>query len=485
MRAAALLLLFDAVVAYDNGYAKKPPLGWQTWCAVGPCGTDHCFDQQIRETAKALVDNGMKDLGFEWIILDDCWHPSRDSNGTLVPYKNFFPNGMVPVIDYVHSLGLKFGLYTSVGDLTCHGGWSPGSYKHFEQDAALFASWGVDYVKADYCGHYDSAEGQTNLSQAMNKTGRPMVLELCRGPYQGQDKWGYAPGIAQLWRATGDHHDEWSSLQQQIKAVTGRGSWSKPHGWAYLDMMMVGGQGCKDQYNEKTKEWDYTTTRHCPGQTDNEYRTEVSLYAIVSSPMMVGTDIRNMTPIMNELLLNEEVYAINQDYMAPAGDKAPGCSSPAPPAPPSPAPAKCSVSLEHQTSHSDCKAGTSFGCIDGTNKMWAADGCRGTFTCNGNKGVSCDVRGGDNNTCDCQSAPATEAIYLRRLSNGNFAVAMTNVGGAKGDVSICLSDLGWPHGDSAKVRDVFKKADVGTVKGSYTATVDTHDTHLIVLSPVS
>ena len=97
--------------AYDNGMAQKPPLGWQTWCSAGPCGTDHCFDRQIRETAQAMVDNGMAAAGYEWIVLDDCWHPSRDANGTLVPYAEFFPNGMKPVVDFVHGLGLKFGAY--------------------------------------------------------------------------------------------------------------------------------------------------------------------------------------------------------------------------------------------------------------------------------------------------------------------------------------------------------------------------------------
>ena len=119
-------------------------MGWQTWCSVGPCGEDHCFDGQIREMADTLVSSGMVDLGYNWVILDDCWHPSRDDNGTLVPFPRFFPNGMKPVIDYVHSKGLQFGLYTSVGDATCHGGWSPGSFGHYEQDANTFASWGVD-----------------------------------------------------------------------------------------------------------------------------------------------------------------------------------------------------------------------------------------------------------------------------------------------------------------------------------------------------
>jgi alpha-galactosidase len=151
------LLLASALVgssltsttAYNNGYGLKPFLGWQSWCAVGKCGTDACYDRQIRQTATAMATNGMKDLGFEWVVIDDCWHPTRDANGTLVPFEPYFPHGMKAVADFVHSLGLKFGLYTSVGSKTCHHGWSPGSFGHYQQDADLFASWGVD-VGASY-----------------------------------------------------------------------------------------------------------------------------------------------------------------------------------------------------------------------------------------------------------------------------------------------------------------------------------------------
>jgi len=312
-------LFVTSAIAYNNGYAKKPPLGWQTWCSAGPCGTDHCFDQQIRDTAKAMSQNGMQDLGYEWIVLDDCWHPSRADNGTLVPYPDFFPHGMKPVIDYVHSLGLKFGLYTSVGTTSCHGGWSPGSFGHFEMDTQTFADWGVDYVKVDWCGKNCSPDGHKAISAAMNKTGRPMILELCRGTYSGEDKWGYAPEIAQVWRATSDHHDEFKSTMSQVAHFKGKAKWSGSYGWAYGDMMMTGGQGCKP--------YDPMKPKHCPGQTDNEYRTETSLYSVISSPMMIGTDIREMTDVMKELILNKEMLAINQDYKAIPGDQTVSCNS--------------------------------------------------------------------------------------------------------------------------------------------------------------
>jgi len=310
LRFAVFCALFLLLQGYNNGFGQKPFLGWNTWCAIGECGLDLCTDSQIRQTADALISTGMKDIGYEWIILDDCWHPTRDSSGVLVPLKSSFPDGMKPVADYVHSKGLKFGLYTSVGTTTCRG--DPGSYGHYTQDANLFSSWGIDYVKMDWCGSNCAESGHEAFSKALNETGNHIVLELCRGAYQEMNKWGYAPSVAQLWRASGDHHDDWNSTLEEAKSVIGKSEWSAPYGWAYLDMIMTGGQGCKGQKPEEAK--------HCPGQTDNEYRTEFSIYAITSSPIIVGTDIRNFTTIMSDLILNTEVLAVNQDYKAVPGD---------------------------------------------------------------------------------------------------------------------------------------------------------------------
>jgi alpha-galactosidase len=305
----------------------------------------------------------------------------------------------------VHSKGLQFGLYTSVGDKTCHGGWSPGSYQHYEKDAQTFADWEVDYVKIDYCGKHDSPEGHKNMSDAMNATGRHMSYMLCRGPYQGEDHYGYAPDIAQGWRATGDHHDNFKSTMQQVNSVKGKGSWSKPYGWAYLDMMMIGGEGCKDQGDggdDDTHHWNWTEPKHCPGQTDNEYRTEMSLYTVVSSPLMIGTDIRLMTPIMTELLLNTEAIAINQDYQAVPGDAQKACTD------------------------------------------------------------------------------TDDEVWVRQLSDGDLAVAMTNLGDAPANLTICFDALN--YGKKAQVRDIWKKKDLGVFQDQFTAEVDTHDTLLIRVS---
>jgi len=316
-----ILLIFTLIVlaySYNNGYGLKPALGWNSWCAVGECGLDLCTEKQVKETAAAMVSNGMKDIGYEWIVLDDCWHPeTRDADGNLVANPKFFPNGMKVVADYVHSLGLKFGLYTSAGTKTCRD--DLGSYGHFEQDAKTFASWDIDYVKMDWCGEQLNYENHIAFGKALNATGRPIWLELCRGTYLTENHYGYAFNVSQSWRSSGDHHDSFSSTMNEVKSVEGKSSWYGPYGWAFLDMLMTGGQGCKGQTVDQTL--------HCPQQTNNQYRTEFSLYSIVASPLLAGTDIRNMTSIMKECLLNTEVIAVNQDYKAMPGDVKMSCGT--------------------------------------------------------------------------------------------------------------------------------------------------------------
>jgi alpha-galactosidase len=419
-----------------------------------------------------MVNNGMADLGYKWIVLDDCWHPSRDTNGTLVPYKEFFPNGMKPVIDFVHSLNLSFGLYTSVGDKTCHGGWSPGSYGYYQQDADTFAAWGVDYVKVDWCGSHDTVEGHKNISKAMNSTGRPMVLELCRGDYEQMRDWGYAPGIAQVWRATGDHHDKFSSTLEQVAAITEKHS-SGPYGWAYGDMMMTGGEGC-DNYDPDKPE-------HCPKQTDNEYRSEVSYYSVLGSPMMVGTDIRLMTDIMTETLLNAEMLNINQDFNAPVGQaitqNSEACTLSktayvrhlsngsvavavtnmndthtanvtvcfedvfAP---------FCDISLIHTISHHECRAGIDYGCVNST-AMFIDNGCRGTFICN-QKEVKCSVDGPGRHICSCVDDPKVKV--LEKIV---------------------------PQEQTVQVRNIWQKTN-GVYDNRYSQRLGPHDSLLLVLT---
>eukprot|EP00049_Salpingoeca_infusionum_P006579 m.108745 g.108745 ORF g.108745 m.108745 type:complete len:425 (+) comp13354_c0_seq2:163-1437(+) len=307
-------------LAYNNGVGLKPPLGFNTWCTLSDCHNgdnkyfDRCNEWEIKEIAEAMLTNGMYDAGYRYINLDDCWAAmDRDANGDIQPDPDRFPSGMKAVADWLHAKGLKFGLYTSMGTSTCNKGGRPrdipGSFGHYKEDAATFARWGMDYVKVDWCGGglIDSKVQHTELSNALNATGHPIFLELCRG-YSYDPIPPYVAEVAQSWRVTGDHQDEWSNSLKVIQAFMTPSNPGVPFAWNYGDFLMTGGPGC-----------DTNSSSHCPQSSDTEYRTTFSVWAIASSPLIVATDIRNMTAIMKECLLNKEALFINQDYTSSAG----------------------------------------------------------------------------------------------------------------------------------------------------------------------
>eukprot|EP00055_Hartaetosiga_balthica_P000470 m.136656 g.136656 ORF g.136656 m.136656 type:complete len:423 (-) comp10805_c0_seq1:58-1326(-) len=318
--AVVLSAIPSVTFAYNNGVGLKPALGWNTWCTLSDCHNgdnqyfDRCNEWELREIAEAMVSNGMYDLGFRYINLDDCWAAmERDSEGNIQPDPQRFPSGMKSMADYLHSKGLKFGLYTSMGSNTCNSGGRPskipGSFGHYDADAKTFASWGMDYVKVDWCGGdlIDPQAQHTALSKALNSTGRPIWLELCRG-YSYDPIPPYVGEVAQSWRITGDHQDEWSNSKSVIEAFMNPSNIAGSYAWNYGDFLMTGGPGC-----------DVNKTEHCPHQTDDEYRTTFSVWTIASSPLIIATDIRNLTSIMKECLLNKEALFINQDYTSQAG----------------------------------------------------------------------------------------------------------------------------------------------------------------------
>jgi len=215
--AAALTGLAPAALAEDNGLSMTPPMGWNDWYAAY-CGVNA---QLIEQTAQAMVSNGMKAAGYQYVNIDDCWMaPSRDSAGNLVADPTRFPAGIKPVADYVHGLGLKLGLYEDAGTTTC--AHFPGSYGHEAQDAAAFASWGVDYLKYDRCnipfGDFPGQPAQqveqtlyTRMSNALKATGRPIAFSMSN-PDPGDDPWQWGAPIANLWRTTNDIQDNFGSM---------------------------------------------------------------------------------------------------------------------------------------------------------------------------------------------------------------------------------------------------------------------------------
>lgn len=279
--------------------ARTPPMGWNTWNKF-QCNVDEGL---IRESADALVSTGMRDAGYQYLVIDDCWQVSRDAQGNIVPDPKRFPSGIKKLADYVHSKGLKFGIYSDAGTKTC--GSRPGSKGHEVQDAKQYAAWGVDYLKYDWCNTegMDAKETYGKMSHALRQTGRAIVLSLCEW---GQNKpWTWAPGVGQLWRTTGDIQDCWDcntdwggmglvhivDLQEGLQAYAGPDHWNDP------DMLQVGNGG----------------------MTASEYRAHFSLWAIMAAPLMAGNDLRNMSADTKAILLNQDVIAVDQDPLGVQG----------------------------------------------------------------------------------------------------------------------------------------------------------------------
>lgn len=288
------LLLLVAVFVFISAdsqkfdqLAKTPPMGWNSWNKF------HCDVSEIliMQMADAMVSSGMRDAGYEYIVIDDCWQVSRDKNGEIVPDSVRFPHGMKYVADYVHSKGLKFGIYSCAGKLTCEK--RPGGLGHEYQDARTYASYGVDYLKYDWCNSssQDAKSSYANMRDALFAAGRPIVFSICE--WGSNKPWEWAGETGHLWRTTGDIGDNWNSMinifnqQKDLARYAGPGRWNDP------DMLEIGNGG----------------------MTTEEYKTHFSLWCMLAAPLMAGNDLQNMTPETKAILMNKEVIAIDQDSL--------------------------------------------------------------------------------------------------------------------------------------------------------------------------
>ncbi len=277
-------------------HVNTPPLGWNTWNTFGA----NINEQLILESADAMVETGLRDAGYEYLVIDDIWHmKQRDKNGRMVPDPEKFPHGMKYVADYVHAKGLKFGMYSCAGYLTCAG--YPASYDYEWVDAQTFAEWGVDFLKYDFCYYPTTLRSDTlykRMSLALANCGRDILFAACTGGNDNTKQWIKETG-ASMWRSTGDINDSWESIkmlaqsQLQAQEYNGKGCFND------MDMLVVGMNG-KGNVGFK-------------GCTTEEYRTHFSLWALLNSPLMIGCDIRDMDEDTKSILLNKDVLAINQD----------------------------------------------------------------------------------------------------------------------------------------------------------------------------
>jgi len=304
---AAIILLLNSHHLFAQKFeklAQTPPMGFNTWNTF----QTNINEQMLKNMVDAYISSGMKDAGYQYFVLDDGWMAmQRDSSGNLVPDPEKFPGGMKNFVDYVHTKGLKFGIYNCAGTLTCGG--YPGTRGYEYQDARFYAAMGVDYLKYDWCNTegLNAKEAYTTMSKAIKAAGRPMIFSLCE--WGNHKPWEWAENVGHLWRTTGDigagfgslvNKGTWSALgvtgildqQEGLRKYAGPGHWND------LDMLEVGN-----------------------GMTYNEDRAHFSLWCMLAAPLMAGNDLRKMSNQTKTILTNKDVIAIDQDALGIEGFK--------------------------------------------------------------------------------------------------------------------------------------------------------------------
>jgi alpha-galactosidase len=282
-----------------KGLAPTPPMGWNSWNTFGT----NVDEGLIKGMADAMISSGMQAAGYNYVVIDDGWEAlARDANGNLVPDPKRFPNGMKVVGDYLHAKGFKFGIHNCAGTKTCSG--YPGGRGHEFQDARTYASWGVDYLKYDWCYHgtANAEETYKTMRDGLYAAGRPVVFSLCE--WGNTKPWLWAEEVGHLWRTTGDITDCYGcqdvyamGWKYILKSQNGLEKYAGPDHWNDPDMLEVG----------------------TPGLTLAESRAHFTLWCILAAPLMAGNDVRNMSDDIRKILTHKEVIAIDQDPLGKQG----------------------------------------------------------------------------------------------------------------------------------------------------------------------
>jgi alpha-galactosidase len=372
--------------------AQTPPMGWNSWNTFRL----EINEKLVRDTADMFAEEGFKDAGYGYIVIDDGWQIDRDTGGNIVVDKDKFPSGIKALADYIHSKGLKFGIYSDAGYKTCGG--FPGSRGYEYQDARQYAAWGVDYLKYDWCytGNQSAPDSYRLMRDALEKAGRPIVFSICE--WGTNEPWKWGKGVGHLWRTTYDIRPCWDCsvtaigqnkiqienflgftkiLDQQVglESYAGPGHWNDP------DMLEVGN-------GELTIE---------------ENRSHFSLWCMLASPLMLGNDIRQASPEVLEILLDKEAIAVNQDPLGKQGVKVRD---------------------------------------DGDREVWS-----------------------------------------KVLNDGSRAVVLFNRGKEKAKIGVQWTEIGYPAHLNVKVRDIWKKKDLGLIKNGYRAEVVPHGVAMLRVKP--
>ena len=305
----AMMIMPQAAMSLDNGLALTPPMGWNSWNTFRL----DINEDLVKDMADVFVKKGLKDAGYEYIVIDDGWQIDRDDEGNIIVNPDKFPSGIKALADYIHAKGLKFGLYSDAGYKTCGG--FPGSLGHEYQDARQYAEWGVDYLKYDWChtGNQSAPDSYRLMRNALQAAGRPIVFSICE--WGVSEPWTWAGDVGNLWRTTFDIRPCWDCgrktlsngvqvenfigftkiLDQQVglEAYAGPGHWNDP------DMLEVGNGEL----------------------TYDENIAHFSLWSILAAPLMLGNDPRNMSEEIHAIITNKEVIAVNQDPLGRQGRK--------------------------------------------------------------------------------------------------------------------------------------------------------------------
>lgn len=384
--------------------AAKPPMGWNSWNTFGT----NITEDLIFQTADLMVEQGYLERGYEYLVIDDCWSlKERDADGNLAADPVKFPHGMKAVADYVHGKGLKFGMYSCAGVLTCGG--YPSSYDHEFQDAKLFAQWGVDFLKYDFCNFPENADCKNRyqiMSMALKASGREILFSACN--WGREDSWNWMRSIgAHMYRSTGDIFDNFKSFIGIFQSQLPHFCQSGPYCFNDIDMLTVG------MYNQGN----VAIGKPC---TDGEYRMQFSMWCLAGVPLMLGADLRTLKPQMKELLLNQDLIAIDQDPE-----------------------------------------------------------CRPPFLV-GSQCVGVDVEDKEHAVEPMRILPDQLLIFVKHLADNEFVIAYYNLFEEEREITCIFADLGLPYasGYGFTMKDVFTGKDIGFHRDYHTVSVPGHDCRL-------
>ena len=521
MKLIICLLCFVGFNSLDNGLGLTPQMGWNTWNKFW-CGINETL---IHDSIDALINSGLFEAGYNYINLDDCWQKYRGEDGYIIPDNDTFPHGIEPLVEYAHSKGLKFGLYSSAGNYTCQG--RPGSLDFEEQDAKIYAKWNIDYLKYDNCYNrgISSLIRYPKMGDCLNETGHPIFYSLCQW---GQEKVAtWAKDVGNSWRTTGDISDSWNSM---ITIIDQNDKWYKyagPGGWNDPDMLEVGNGG----------------------MTLTEYKTHFGLWCISKAPLLIGCDITNMSDDIKKILTNKEYIAINQDKLGEQGHKIKRTQIIYPP---EYDPDVQSSQLElvdcngkksqkwyinedgsiknnnenlcidipncekedSTVSTFGCHIGGESYCDASKNQEWDytqdkkiqsrmeyPDGVKrclrveeGTLTivethfCNESQTWEYDETDHtlkSNGKCLSSMVEATE-VWAGNLSDGEYAVLFVNRAGDNQKVELSWDEIGFDN-KTLKLRDLWEHKDLGEFNNSFSVSLDSHDSLLLkatIIEPI-